>query len=291
MAKVRYIERISRATGGDIDLDVQKRKSWPGIAAEFVRFAPPEEFDFQLTTSSNLIALLNIYRVDGETAVPDLPRSFKKDLRNRITFIPRACEIRGWSRILKPASAMTVYFNQHAPDDEHCDLSLFPPMLEFEDNMLRAAMLQFQAILHEPTLDTPGYAETLGILLAFEIARFSNQSRHSAPLQGGLTARQVRLVVEYLDSRLSDKVTILELSALLDLSRFHFIRAFKKTVGMPPHQFIVHRRIERAKELLTNERLSVTEIAGKSGFHGTAQLTKAFRRIVGTTPTTFRRNT
>ena len=95
MANVRYIQRISRATTGDIDLDIQKRKSWPGITAEFVRFTPPEEFDFRLAKSSNFIALLNIYRADGETVVPDLPRSYKKDLRNRITFIPHACEIGG----------------------------------------------------------------------------------------------------------------------------------------------------------------------------------------------------
>jgi AraC family transcriptional regulator len=162
-------------------------------------------------------------------------------------------------------------------------------MLEFEDPMLRSAMMQFQAILHDPALDTPGYAETLGILLAFEAGRVHAQSKGTRPPQGGLTPRQVRRVIDYLESRMTDRTSISEMSALVDLSRFHFIRAFKKTVGMPPHQFVVHRRIERARELLTEPQLSVSEVATRTGFNSTTQFTRSFRRIVGTTPTVFRR--
>jgi AraC family transcriptional regulator len=291
MAKVRYIERRSRTDiDGVLDFETRKRKSWPGVTAEFVRFAPPEEFEFRLARSSSFVALFNIYRADGETAVPGLPRTSKKDLRNRLTFIPRDGEISGWSRIVKPASTIAVYFDHRFLADERWSLPNCPPMVEFEDTMLRSALLRFQAILDDPALDAPGYAETLGMLLAFEIGRLRNQSMQAAPLQGGLTTRQVRLVIDYLDSHLTDRITISELSKLLDLSRFHFIRAFKKTVGMPPHQFVVQRRIERAKELLANDRLSVIEVAERSGFNSNAQLTRAFRRVVGTTPTTFRRN-
>ncbi len=289
MPGVRYIERTSRAAGGDIDLDVLKRKSWPGIAAEFVRFAPPEEFDFHHIDASSHLALLNINRADGETVLPDYPRSTTRDLRNKLTFVPGGCDLSGWSRILRPGTVTTVYFEPCASDDGRTDLAQSPPMIEFEDNMVRAALLQFQAILTDPSLDISGYAETLGVLLSFELARFRTQLKQPAPQQGGLTARQVRLVVEYLESRLSDKTTVSELAALVDLSRFHFIRAFKKTVGMPPHQYLVHRRVERAKELLADRNLSVTEIAERSGFNSTTQLTRSFRRIVGTTPSTFRR--
>jgi AraC family transcriptional regulator len=289
MARVRYIERTSRTVGGDIDLDILKRKSWPGIAAEFVRFAPPEDYDFRLAENASYLALLNIHRNDGETVVPGFLRDTRKDLRNKLTFVPAGCELTGWSEIDRPGSVTAVYFEPCSSDDGRADPSQFPPMLGFEDNMLRAALSQFQAVLNDPNLDTPGYAETLGVLLAYELGRFKNQLKQPAPLQGGLTARQVRLVIEFLESRLTDKTSVSELAALVDLSRFHFIRAFKKTVGMPPHQYLVHRRVERAKELLSDQRLSVTEIAEKSGFNSTTQLTRSFRRIVGTTPSSFRR--
>jgi AraC family transcriptional regulator len=290
MAKVCHIERTSRGADDAIDLDAMKRKSWPGIAAEFVRVASPAEFDFRLVNpASNYLVLLNLRRVDGETEVAGLPRMYKKDLRNKLTFIPSGCPVHGWSRISKPASFMGVYFNQTASDNCHSDPSPLPPIVEFEDNMLRSTMLQFQAILNDPSLDTPGYAETLGVLLAFEMERLKCQSKQPERLQGGLTARQVRLVTEHLESRLSDKTTISELSDLLNLSRFHFIRAFKKSVGMPPHQFVVHRRVERAKELLTDHKLSVSDVAVRTGFNSATQLTRTFRRVVGATPTTFRR--
>lgn len=290
MAKVCHIERTSRGADDAIDLDAMKRKSWPGIAAEFVRVASPAEFDFRLVNpASNYLVLLNLRRVDGETQVAGLPGMYKKDLRNKLSFIPSGCPAGGWSRISKPASFMAVYFNQTASDNCHSDPSALPPIVEFEDNMLRSTMLQFQAILNDPSLDTPGYAETLGVLLAFEMERLKCQSKQPERLQGGLTVRQVRLVTEHLESRLSDKTTISELSGLLNLSRFHFIRAFKKSVGMPPHQFVVHRRVERAKELLTDHKLSVSDVAVRTGFNSATQLTRTFRRVVGATPTTFRR--
>ena len=139
-------------------------------------------------------------------------------------------------------------------------------------------------------LDQTGYAETLGMLLAFELSRYTSQSKKPTTQLGELSTRQVRVIVDYMDSHLTEQMAISDLATLLNLSRFHFIRAFKHTVGTPPHQFILRRRVERAKELLADPRLSVTEIAYKAGFNSTTQLTRAFRRFVGTTPTTFRHN-
>jgi AraC family transcriptional regulator len=254
-----------------------------------VRLAAPTEYDFRLALSSNFLMLLDLQRTDGETRVPGAPPSYRKNLRHRLSFVPAGSEISGWSRIQKPASFTALYFDPYVLDEQRCDLSQVAPMVEFEDNMLRTAMLQFDAILNDPTLDQPGYSETLAILLAFEVGRLHNQMKTPAAPRSGLPQWQVRVVVDYLESHLADRTTISELASLLHLSRFHFIRAFKKTVGMPPHQFVLHRRIERARELLGNNELSVSEIAERTGFNGAAQLTRAFRQITGATPTAFRR--
>jgi AraC family transcriptional regulator len=288
---VRPIERTSRASGGPIDFDLFKRKSWPGISAECVRVAAPVEYDFRVEATSNFLMLLDLQRADGETVITGGPPSYRKNLRHRLSFAPIGSAISGWSRIVKPASFTALYFDPLLLDEPRCDLSQVPAMVEFEDNMLRTAMLQFDAILNDPSLDQPGYAETLAVLLAFEIGRLKNQMRASAAPRSGLPQWQVRVVMDYLESHLADKTTISELSGLLHLSRFHFIRAFKKTVGMPPHQFILRRRVERARELLANNDLSIGEIAERTGFNGAAQLSRAFRQIVGTTPTDFRRGT
>ena len=221
----RFVERTLRGSGGEIDLDVLKRRSWVGISAEFVRFFTPSEFDFRLTRSNSSLTLLNIHRSDGETQVASLPRSHRKDLRNRLTFTPPKIDLAGWARIDKPSSCMTVYFDNSSDRHEQtARLSELPPLLEFENHMLHSLMMQIQAVLQDPALDTPGYVETLGILLSFEVSRFKIQSKEADGAQGGLTARQARTVIEYLESRLTDKTTIAELSALVDLSRSHFIQ-------------------------------------------------------------------
>jgi len=285
----RLIERTERAAGGLLDFDLLKRKSWPGLSAEHVRIAGAAEYDFRLDVSSNFLMLLDLHRTDGETEIAGGPRSHKKNLRHRLSFVPATSGIRGWSRIAKPATFTALYFDPALLDQHGCDIAQIPPLVEFEDNMLRTTMLQFQAILNDPSLDRPGYAETLAMLIAFEIGRLQGQKTLEVKSASGLAPWQVRLVTDHLESRIGDKTTIAELAGLLDLSRFHFIRAFKKAVGMPPHQYMLRRRVERGQELLADQGLSVTEIAERTGFGGIAQFTRAFRQIVGTTPTTFRR--
>ena len=284
------IERTSRSAGGPIDFDQFKRKSWPGISVENVRIAGPTEYDFRLQISSNFLVLLDLHRVEGETEVNGGPRTHKKNLRHRLSFAPAGSEIRGWTRTIKPASFTAVYFDARPPEHHQCDLSQLPARTEFEDNMLRTTMLQLHAILYDASLDQSGYAETLATLLAFELDRLRSQTKGAPALKSGLAPWQVRIVIDHLESHLSDRTSIAELSGMLNLSRFHFIRAFKKAVGVPPHQFIMQRRIERARELLADRDLTVGDIAKRTGFGGIAQLTRAFRRIVGTTPTSFRRN-
>ena len=285
----RLIERTERGSGGPIDFDLLKRKSWPGISAEHVRIAGPADYEFHLDVSSNFLMLLDLQRIDGETEVSDGTRSHKKNLRHRLSFVPAASRVRGWSRIAKPASFTALYFDPALLDERGCGVAQIPPLVEVEDNMLRTTMLQFQAILNDPDLDRPGYAETLAMLVAFEIGRLASQSTTASKPISGLAPWQVRLVTDHLESHIGDKTTIADLASLLDLSRFHFIRAFKKAVGTPPHQYMLRRRVERGRELLADRTMTITEIADRTGFGGIAQFTRAFRQIVGTTPTAYRR--
>jgi AraC family transcriptional regulator len=284
------VQWTNRAGGGAIDLEVLKRKSWPGITAHFVRIAAPVTYDFKLSSSLNYVALHDLYRVDGETIVSGLPPSFAKDLRGKLAFIPAGCDIEGWTKIEKPASIVIVMIDEIVSGRQSIDLQRLAPRTDFDDPMLRTLMLRFQAILDDPTLDVPGYAETLAEILTFELTRVTGDRRTSQSNQSGLTTSQIRLVTEYMDSHLNEKVTVSELSALVDLTRFHFIRAFKQAAGVPPHQYMIRRRVDRATELLAEQpHASIAEVADLTGFGTPIQMTRAFRRVVGTTPSAIRR--
>ena len=89
--------------------------------------------------------------------------------------------------------------------------------------------------------------------------------------------------MEYLRERLGDSITLDDLADYADFDKFHLCRAFRAQVGMPPHAYLTHLRIARAKELLLRG-VRASDVAPLVGLYDQAQLTRHFRRLVGTTP-------
>jgi AraC family transcriptional regulator len=73
------------------------------------------------------------------------------------------------------------------------------------------------------------------------------------------------------------------------LSQFHFIRAFKSSVGHSPYQYVLSARISVAKEMLSKSDLSIADVALAVGFSDASQLNRVFRKLIGVTPTAFQR--
>jgi AraC family transcriptional regulator len=102
---------------------------------------------------------------------------------------------------------------------------------------------------------------------------------------------QLKEVVEYIDCNLHRNITLSELSALVQLTPRYFCTAFKLVMGQPPHQYLIERRIERARALLGDPNLSLSNIALIVGFSSQSHLNVHFRRIVGVTPSRYRMET
>ena len=96
-------------------------------------------------------------------------------------------------------------------------------------------------------------------------------------------SRPVRRAMECLRERLDDSITLDDLADYADCDKFHLCRVFRAQVGMPPHTYLTHLRIARAKELLLRG-VRASDVAPLVGFYDQAQLTRHFRRLVGTTP-------
>ena len=77
------------------------------------------------------------------------------------------------------------------------------------------------------------------------------------------------------------------MAAVARLSAYHFARQFKAATGLPPHQFVILRRVERAKLLLQGGDLSLAEVAAHAGFSGQSVFCHHFKRLVGVTPAQF----
>src|SRR5262249_40148940 len=106
---------------------------------------------------------------------------------------------------------------------------------------------------------------------------------------GTLPRSTLRAVVEYIEEHLDAGPTLEQLAAVARLSPNYFVSQFKRATGLPPHQYVIARRVERAKQLLqTDSDFSLAEVAAHAGFCDQSQFSHHFKRLVGVTPGQFR---
>jgi len=134
------------------------------------------------------------------------------------------------------------------------------------------------------------FGEMLGDALAVYLAqRYAAHAPQSEPLVGGLPRLRLNRVLDYIHANLDRDLHLSELADAAGLSAFHFAKLFKRSTGISPHQYILQRRLDRAKELLCNPQMSLSEVSQHAGFADQSHLTNVFRRFVGVTPAKFRR--
>ena len=104
----------------------------------------------------------------------------------------------------------------------------------------------------------------------------------------GLTFRQERAVRDYIHQHLGESVSLDDLASEIGLSRFHFARRFRATTGTPPHQFLLRKRVERARMLLERTESPLLDIACTCGFADQSHMTREFKKRVGVTPGRYR---
>jgi AraC family transcriptional regulator len=128
----------------------------------------------------------------------------------------------------------------------------------------------------------------LSIALIKKYARISSVLVH---LRGGLSRPRLKQVRDYIDENLYRDLRLKDLAALTGLSIFHLSRSFRESSGVTPHQYIVQRRVDRAKSLLLKPEWTIEQVASASGFSGGSQFSRVFRQTTGATPRTWRRTT
>ena len=106
---------------------------------------------------------------------------------------------------------------------------------------------------------------------------------------GGLARWQARRTLTYIESNLDSKFGVGQLANLASLSKAHFSRAFRHALGLPPMKYVVRRRVERAKLMMSSTTQPLSDIALACGFSDQAHFSKLFRHCVGIPPGHWRR--
>ena len=172
------------------------------------------------------------------------------------------------------------------------DLNSIEVLLKFavEDTSITWLLHSLKEALHEPVGHADLKVAHLARALAADVLR-----KHTAPLgeapvaQNPLAAAQAKLVADYIQEHLSAKILLKDLTALTSLSQTVFLARFRASFGLSPSRYVIEMRLRQVRELLGKPNLSMAEIAELCGFADQAHLTVAFKRIVGMTPTRYRR--
>src|SRR5262245_40842681 len=99
-----------------------------------------------------------------------------------------------------------------------------------------------------------------------------------------LSDRRLRQVLEYIEVNLAENISLDDLASVVGLSVSHFNALFREAVGISPHQYLIRRRFERAKNLLGEGKLSISQIASETGFAHQSHLARHMHRVLGVSP-------
>ena len=112
--------------------------------------------------------------------------------------------------------------------------------------------------------------------------------RSGLQLKGGLAAYQRRQLVDMIEQQLAEPLNIGQLAAHCALSPYHFARMFRQSFGVPPHQYLLARRLARARDLLRNSAMGLGDIALACGFASASHFANRFKQTLGGTPGEYR---
>lgn len=168
------------------------------------------------------------------------------------------------------------------------DRLVIPAQMQVRDPRIEHIALALKAEL-ESEGDQLGrvYAESLGLALATHLLRrYARPASQRAP--GSIARRRMQRVLDYVHDNLSEDLSLHELAQVANLSPSHLKAVFRKTLGMPVHQYIIRYRVEQAVQLISRSDLPLTEIATIVGFSNQSHMARFTRRVTGASPAQIR---
>ena len=269
------------------------QKTWTGLSAVLRDITVCEPFELE-TTAPYTRLLVVLEEVGGRfhSRAPSARQIAKLDMPHLLYFVPAGAEVWEYADKLRYCRHISLQFSKTAlaaliEDDFEPKLPDAPQM-GFQNSRLftLARLFETECAFEggaDPLLGDGLSISLLALLMGLETSDLN--SAHS----GGLPPWKLKAVIDYLECHLSQAVDPKQLAKLAGLSASHFYRAFKASMGKPPHAWLTELRIRRARELLLLSDSSLADIALATGFSDQPHFTRVFSRQIGCSPGTWRR--
>jgi AraC family transcriptional regulator len=148
------------------------------------------------------------------------------------------------------------------------------------------------ALLEDAVAESPAgriYADSIIQTLTLHLLKnYTTANTVPEPAHGGLSGYRLRRVREFIEANLEEDLSLAEIAAVAGLSQYHFARAFRKSMGLTPQNYLMQQRIESAKKLLTEPGLPLVEVSLRTGFKNQSHFTALFRKFTSFTPKAWR---
>ena len=168
------------------------------------------------------------------------------------------------------------------------------PFFSAPDPQIERVGLSLLSEMESGGLGGEFYVESLANVLALHLLRHHSSlgsgSGRKAEHGSGFSKRSLKRATDYINDNLSQKLTLTEIAGAAHTSPYHLARLFKAAIGLSPHQYVIRRRVGRAKTLLVGTDLPIVEIAGAVGFANQSHLAFHVRRLLGVSPKALRQN-
>jgi AraC-like DNA-binding protein len=166
----------------------------------------------------------------------------------------------------------------------------YRPGVGIDDSVTRSLLSSLLPATARPSEAPALFLDHVALALTAHVAhRYGGMKRNGSLLRGGLAPAQERRVKELMTASLNNDISLVRLATECGLSPRHFARSFRQSTGLSPHRWLMKCRAERARELLAERGLSLTEIAMICGFADQSHFTRAFTAMFGTSPGAWRR--
>jgi AraC-like DNA-binding protein len=164
------------------------------------------------------------------------------------------------------------------------------PGVSVDDPVVRHLLQALLPAVSSPQEADPLFLDHVALALTAHLASVYGAISSSPTIQRGrLAPWQERRAKDLMMSSLGQEISLKSLAGECGLSVRHFARGFRLAVGVPPHRWLMERRVERAKELLETRALPLTDIASFCGFADQSHFTRVFKNMVGKSPGSWRR--
>jgi AraC family transcriptional regulator len=213
-------------------------------------------------------------------------------IRDSVNILPAGSSFRAYGDPIKFFRSLSIgfdpqHFDRIAAENGNPDLS-FEPKLTVSDQRVRGLC---KLLADECKTDDSGgafYAESLINALMVAVARLAAACRRPMA-KGGLASWQLRRAEAYMADNVTQAMSLTEIADLVDFSPSHFCRAFKKSTGKSPYQWMIEARIDLAKANLLKRDRSISEISLQLGFCDQSHFTRTFTKVAGISPLAWQR--